>query len=105
MKAKRPLAVALLAAALLAGGCASTTTHQSAGEYLGDAAVTARVKSALIGEPAVRANEINVETYRGVVSLSGFVDSLSTADRAVRAAEQVEGVRTVKNDMRLKPAS
>jgi hyperosmotically inducible protein len=105
MEAKRPFVIVLLSAALAVGACTSSATKQSAGEYIDDAAVTARVKTALIDEPSVRANEINVETYRGVVSLSGFVDSGATADKAVRAAQKVSGVRSVKNDMRVKPAS
>jgi hyperosmotically inducible protein len=107
MKSQRSLVLAILAAAMLAGGvaCTSTGTRQSAGEYVDDAAVTARVKTALIEESGVKANAINVETYRGVVSLSGFVDSQEMASKAVTAAQKVGGVRSVKNDMRVKPAS
>jgi hyperosmotically inducible protein len=107
MKSQRSLALAILAAAMLAGGvaCTSTSTRQSAGEYVDDSAVTARVKTALIQESGVKANAINVETYRGVVSLSGFVDSQEMASKAIAAAEKVGGVRSVKNDMRVKPAS
>jgi hyperosmotically inducible protein len=92
---------------MLAAGvaCTSTSTRQSAGEYVDDSAVTARVKTALIQESGVKANAINVETYRGVVSLSGFVDSQEMASKAIAAAEKVGGVRSVKNDMRVKPAS
>jgi osmotically-inducible protein OsmY len=98
---------AALAAAALAGaaGCAPTPTRQSTGEMIDDAAVTARVKSALINAPGVKSTAINVETFRGTVSLSGFVDSAEMAAKAVGAAEQVRGVRAVKNDMRVKPAS
>ncbi|HSD44679.1 MAG TPA: BON domain-containing protein [Burkholderiales bacterium] len=107
MNTKRSVTLAILAAALLAGGvaCAPTSTRQGAGEYVDDAAVTARVKTALIQEPDVKAGAINVETYRGVVSLSGFVDSQEMANKAVTAAQKVGGVRSVKNDMRVKPAS
>ena len=107
MNTKRSVTLAVLAAALLAGGvaCAPTSTRQGAGEYVDDAAVTARVKTALIQEPGVSANAINVETYRGVVSLSGFVDSEEVARKAVSAAQKAGGVRSVKNDMRVKPAS
>lgn len=107
MKPKRPAMLAILAAALLAGGvaCAPTATRESPGEYVDDSAVTARVKTALINEPGVKSGSINVETYRGVVSLRGFVDSQAMAEKAVSAAEKVGGVRSVKNDMRVKPAS
>jgi osmotically-inducible protein OsmY len=107
MKTQRSIVLALLAATMLAGGvaCAPTATRQSAGEYVDDAAVTARVKSALITEPGIKAGAINVETYRGVVSLSGFVDSPDMAEKALNAAQKVGGVRSVKNDMQIKPAS
>jgi osmotically-inducible protein OsmY len=100
-------AAAALAALALAGaaGCAPTPTRQSTGEMVDDAALTARVKSALINEPGVKSTAINVETFRGTVSLSGFVDSTEMAQKAVTAAENVRGVRSVKNDMRVKPAS
>jgi hyperosmotically inducible protein len=107
MNVQRPILVAALAAVMLAGGvaCAPTATRESPGEYVDDSAVTARVKTALIQEPGVKAGAINVETYRGVVSLSGFVDSEDMARKAVTAAQKVGGVRSVKNDMQLKPAS
>lgn len=107
MQTQRSIVLAVLAAAMLAGGvaCAPTATRQSTGEYVDDAAVTARVKTALINEPGIKATAINVETYRGVVSLSGFVDSTDMAQKAVSAAQKVGGVRSVKNDMRVKPAS
>jgi osmotically-inducible protein OsmY len=100
------LGAALAAAALIGTtGCAPTQTRQSTGEIVDDAAVTARVKSALINEPGVKSTAINVETFRGTVSLSGFVDSDEMARKAVDAAEKVRGVRSVKNDMRVKSAS
>jgi osmotically-inducible protein OsmY len=103
---QRALGAALAAAALIgAAGCAPTQTSQSTGEIVDDAAVTARVKSALINEPGVKSTAINVETFRGTVSLSGFVDSDEMARKATDAAEKVRGVRSVKNDMRVKPAS
>lgn len=107
MNIQRSVLATVLAAAMLAGGvaCTSTPTKQSAGEYIDDAAVTARVKTALIQEPGMKATAINVETYRGVVSLSGFVDSQDMARKAVGVAQRVDGVRSVKNDMQVKPAS
>lgn len=101
------LGAALAAAAIIGttAGCAPTPTRQSTGEVVDDAALTARVKSALISEPGVKSTAINVETFRGTVSLSGFVDSAEMAQKAIDAAEKVQGVRSVKNDMRVKPAS
>jgi osmotically-inducible protein OsmY len=107
MRMRMLMGAVILAAALASGmsGCAPTTTRQSTGEYVDDAAVTARVKAALFQAPEIKAGSINVETFRGIVSLSGFVDSPETAARAVKAAQSVSGVRSVKNDMRVKPAS
>lgn len=107
MKATKPILTTILAAAILAGGagCAPTATRESPTEFANDATLTARVKTALINEPGVKSTQINVETYRGVVSLTGFVDSDAMAGKAVNAAQRVSGVREVKNDMRIKPAS
>jgi hyperosmotically inducible periplasmic protein len=108
MKPQRNTMTLLLAAAMLAGGvaaCTSTPTTESMGEYVDDAAVTAHVKTALAKAEGVNWTAIDVETYRGVVSLSGFVDSNDMASRAVAAAEEVRGVKSVKNDMQVKPAS
>jgi len=108
MRPKPSILTLVLAAALLAVGtsaCTSTPTQQSVGEYVDDAAVTARVKTALARADQVDWTAINVETYRGVVSLSGFVDSEEMAERAVMVASKVTGVKTVRNDMRVKPAS
>jgi osmotically-inducible protein OsmY len=108
MKPNRNAMTLILAAAMLAGGvaaCSSTPTSESTGEYIDDAAITAHVKTALAKADDVNWTAINVETYRGVVSLSGFVDSREMASRAVAAAQQVNGVKSVKNDMQVKPSS
>jgi len=106
MKPSKPILTTILAAAILAGGaaCAPTSTRESPTEYTNDATLTARVKTALINEPGVKSTQIEVETYRGVVSLTGFVDNEAMASKAVTAAQRVSGVREVKNDMRVKPA-
>ncbi|NTV11665.1 MAG: BON domain-containing protein [Zoogloea sp.] len=102
----KPLAVALLVATATIGitACTPQASRESAGEYVDDATVTARVKTALAQTPNVSVAEVNVETYRGVVQLSGFIDSDDMAQRAIAAAKNVPGVRSVKNDMRIKPA-
>ena len=107
MRTRNSVLTAALAAAVLTGGvaCAPTQTRQSTGEVIDDSALTARVKAALINEPGVKSTAINVETFRGTVSLSGFVDSEEQAQMAVVAAQKVGGVRSVKNDMRVKSAS
>ncbi|BBJ24359.1 BON domain-containing protein [Candidatus Nitrotoga sp. AM1P] len=83
-------------------GCAATTKSEGTGEYLDDSVITTKVKAAVFNEPALKSTEINVETYKGVVQLSGFVSSQSSIDRAEEVARGVKGVKSVKNDMRVK---
>jgi osmotically-inducible protein OsmY len=87
---------------IVAAGCASTRTHEGTGQYVDDSVITTKVKSAILGEPGLKVSEINVETFKGVVQLSGFVSSRSDIDSAVRVASAVNGVKTVKNDMSVK---
>jgi len=83
-------------------GCASTRTHEGTGQYVDDSAITTKVKAAILGEPGLKVSEINVETFKGVVQLSGFVSSRSDIQSAVKVASAVSGVKSVKNDMQLK---
>lgn len=83
-------------------GCASTSKQEGTGEYLDDTAITAKVKAAVFSEPTLKSSEINVETFKGVVQLSGFVRSQADINQAVQVARSVTGVKSVKNDMRLK---
>ena len=85
-------------------GCASTRVHESPGEYLSDSAITMKVKSAVFAEESLKSSEI-VETFKGVVQLTGFVNSQHDINRAVALAREVDGVTSVKNDMRLKVAN
>lgn len=87
---------------LTAVGCASTAKSESTGEYVDDAVITSKVKAAILGESTLKSAEINVETYKGVVQLSGFVSSQAAASKAVDLARAVKGVSSVKNDMRIK---
>ena len=97
------LSAAILAVALVSVvGCASTSQKEGTGEYIDDAVITTKVKAALIEDPMTKAYQINVETYKGVVQLSGFVNSYDEANKAVQLARSVKGVTSVKNDMRLK---
>jgi osmotically-inducible protein OsmY len=91
--------VLLMATAL---GCASTAKHEGTGEYVDDTVITGKVKTAIFNEPTLKSAEINVETFKGVVQLSGFVTSAAAENKAVVVARNVEGVKSVKNDMRLK---
>jgi hyperosmotically inducible protein len=93
---------ALFLAALLVSACAGTSKQESTGEYLDDSWITTKVKSAILAEPSLKVTQINVETYKGVVQLSGFVDSAEAARKAVEVARSVKGVSDVKNDTRLR---
>jgi osmotically-inducible protein OsmY len=91
---------AIVLASLL--GCASTTKQEGTGEYVDDTVLTTKVKAAIFNEPSLKSAEINVETFKGVVQLSGFVSSQANIDKAVQVARSVPGVDSVKNAMRLK---
>jgi osmotically-inducible protein OsmY len=94
----------LIAAIMLTAvvGCASTTTQESTGQYIDDSVITTNVKAAILNEPSLKVAEINVETFKGAVQLSGFVRSPDNIVTAVRVTRAVKGVKSVKNDMRLK---
>ena len=83
-------------------GCASSRTQEGTGEYLDDTVITTKVKAAILGEPGLKVSEINVETFKGVVQLSGFVNSREDINKAMRVARAVKGVTSVENDMQLK---
>ena len=83
-------------------GCASTSKQEGTGEYVDDAVITTKVKAAVFNEPTLKSAEINVETFKGVVQLSGFVKSAADIHKAVELARGIHGVKSVKNDMRLK---
>ena len=97
-------AFTLLAALAIATtlGCAGTAKSESAGEYVDDVAITAKVKKDIFDEPTLKSAEINVETFKGVVQLSGFVRSQANINTAVVVARNVNGVASVKNDMLVK---
>jgi osmotically-inducible protein OsmY len=91
---------AVLLASLL--GCASTSKQEGTGEYIDDSVITTKVKAAIFNEPSLKSAEINVETFKGEVQLSGFVSSQADINKAVELSRNVKGVKSVKNDMRLK---
>ena len=99
----------LLPMALLAlmvsgiAGCAATDSRSGTGEYIDDTVITTKVKAAIVGDSMLRTSEINVETFRNIVQLSGFVSSQEEIDQAVRVAADVGGVESVRNDMRIRP--
>jgi hyperosmotically inducible protein len=95
----------LLIAAFLgtATACAPTSEHRGTGEVVDDATLTARVKTALVKTDGVDALSINVNTYRGVVQLAGFVKDAEETRRAVEAARKVPGVVKVENSLKIAP--
>ena len=96
--------ITFICAVLLASvlGCAGTPTQEGTGEYIDDTVITTKVKAAIFNEPTLKSAEINVETFKGTVQLSGFVNSRADINKAVEVARGVKGVTSVKNDMRLK---
>jgi len=83
-------------------GCGSTQKQEGTGEYFDDTVITTKVKAAILNEPTLKSVEINVETFKGIVQLSGFVSSSSSINKAVEVARGVAGVKSVKNNMQLK---
>lgn len=100
--AHRLATVLFAASALTLSGCASTGSATGAGQYIDDTVITAKVKASIFNEPTLKASEINVETYKGDVQLSGFVADPGDASKAVAIARGVKGVGSVKNDVRVK---
>ena len=92
--------LALVAASIL--GCAGSSTKESTGEYFDDTWITTKVKAALLEDPQVKSGEVNVETFKGAVQLSGFVSSNAAMQQAVKVTRGIQGVTSVKNDMRIK---
>jgi osmotically-inducible protein OsmY len=90
----------LLVGSLVA--CAPTAKREGTGEFIDDTLITGKVKAALVADPQLKAHEINVETYKGTVQLSGFVAAPEDIPKAVQLARKIEGVKSVKNDMVVK---
>jgi osmotically-inducible protein OsmY len=94
--------VLALAGLVAAAGCAATPTSDSTGQYVDDTAITTKVKSALLGDGAVKSFEIKVETVKRVVQLSGFVDTADQKYAAEKDAWAVRGVKEVRNNLIVK---
>jgi osmotically-inducible protein OsmY len=90
----------MLVASLVA--CASTSKQEGAGEYVDDSVITTKVKTMLASDDFLKSFEISVETYKGTVQLSGFVDSQKAIDKAGEIASGVKGVKSVKNNLNVK---
>jgi osmotically-inducible protein OsmY len=83
-------------------GCAATRHKESTGEYVDDSVLTSKVKAEIYNDPMLKVLQINVESFKGVVQLSGFVDSSQASTRAVEVAKSVKGVQSVKNSLVVK---
>ena len=95
------LIIGLLSVMSIAG-CAGGSTSESTGEYLDDAVLSTKVTTSILGDSQLKVMQIDVETYKGIVSLSGFVDSTSAMTRAVELARTVKGVKSVHNGLIVK---
>lgn len=100
MKWINTLFAALMLTAIV--GCASTAKKEGTTEYISDSAITTKVKAAILAEPGLKSAEINVETFKGTVQLSGFVREKADIAQAGNVARGVKGVQAVKNDLRQK---
>ena len=99
---KRRASAVLVAIALTTmAACAATPSTESTGEYVDDAAITAKVKAGILDQPTLKSFDIHVETFRGTVHLRGVAASQSSIDKAVEVARGVNGVKSVKNEMRV----
>ena len=87
---------------LTAVGCASSQKHEGSGEYVDDSVITSKIKTELLNAPGLSSTDINVETFKGIVQLSGFASSRADINQAVTIARGVGGVKSVKNAIRLK---
>lgn len=109
MKLSLPSLVAILALgtgiATLSSGCAGTATRESTGEYIDDASTTTKVKAAYVKDPLVKALAVNVDTFKGTVQLSGFVDTAEQKARAEQIAAAIPGVQAVTNNITVKAAA
>jgi osmotically-inducible protein OsmY len=86
----------------LLAGCASTPQQESTGQYIDDSAITTKVKAVIFNDPMLKVLQINVESFKGVVQLSGFVNTPQASAKAVEVARSVEGVKSVKNSLIVK---
>ncbi|MBU3538649.1 BON domain-containing protein [Polynucleobacter sp. UK-Gri1-W3] len=99
---KKSLVLLAISVTLITSACAGSATSESAGQYIDDSAITTKVKAAIFNDPSLKSLEINVVTFKGEVQLSGFVGSIEQTNRVVDVAKTINGVTSVKNDMRVK---
>ncbi len=104
MKKRNIVIYCLLLLAMVAAfaACASTRTHESAGEYVDDSVITTKVKSLLAEDDFLKSFQISVESFKGAVQLSGFVNSQKAVDKAGEITRSVKGVKSIKNNLIVK---
>ena len=104
MKKRKIVLYCLVLLMLIAtfAACASTRTHESTGEYVDDSVITTKVKALLANDDFFKSFQISVETYKGIVQLSGFVNSQQAVNKAGEIVRTVQGVKSVKNDLIVK---
>mgnify|MGYP003381007404 CR=1 FL=1 len=103
----KPVVLALvlagsLGSVLFTGGCAATSTQASTGQYIDDSSITVKVKAAFVKDPLIKAFDVSVETFKGVVQLSGFVNTAAEKEQAGKVAATISGVTEVKNNIAVK---
>lgn len=98
----RALLIAAVLGSTAMAGCTSTATKQSTGEVIDDGVITTKLKAKLIDDPVTKAHQINVDTFKGTVQLSGFVDSAEARTRAGQIARDTDGVKSVKNSLQIR---
>jgi osmotically-inducible protein OsmY len=102
---KRNIAVHFIVLLMLIAtfaACASTRTHESTGEYIDDSVITTKVKSLLAADDFLKSFQIGVETFQGIVQLSGFVNSQKAVDKAAEIVRSVKGIKSIKNNLIVK---
>jgi len=100
---RRHLLVGALAVSVAA--CAAVQGRESTGEYVDDATISTKVRAEIIRDPNLKMGQVGVETMQGVVQLTGFVDTPQAAAQASQVARSVKGVKEVKNNIVVRPAT
>jgi osmotically-inducible protein OsmY len=96
----RFLVILIMIAAFAA--CASTPKQEGTGEYIDDSVITTKIKTQLATDDFLKSFQISVESRKGIVQMSGFVDSQKAVDKAGQIARGVEGVKSIRNDLIVK---
>ncbi len=99
------IVTAVMLGTAVVAGCTATPNRASTGQNIDDSVITTKVKAKLIEDPLTKAHEISVETFKGTVQLSGFVESAAESAQAARIANAVDGVKSVKNSLVLKKST